>query len=54
LGGFGPGTAANWGSLLGNLAALPAVGQALGLGGALNGLGGLGNGAFDLTEAIAP
>jgi iron complex outermembrane receptor protein len=54
LGSFGPGTAANWGSLLGNLAALPAVGQALGLGGALNALGGLGNGAFDLTDAIAP
>ncbi|WP_397401645.1 TonB-dependent receptor [Phenylobacterium sp.] len=54
LSGFGPGSAANWGSLLGNLAALPAVGQALGLGGALNGLGGLGNGAFDLTDALAP
>ena len=54
LSGFGPGTAANYGSLLGNLAALPAVGQAFGLGGALNGLGGLGNGAFDLTDNLAP
>ena len=54
LSGFGPGTAANWGSLLGNLTALPAVGQALGLGNALAGLGGLGNGAFDLTDTLAP
>lgn len=54
LAGFGPATAANYGSLLGNLAALPAVGQALGLGNALAGLGGLGNGAFDLTDALAP
>lgn len=54
LAGFGPGTAANWGSLLGNLAALPAVGQALGLGNALAPLGGLGNGAFDLTDTLAP
>ena len=54
LAGFGPGTAANYGSLLGNLAALPAVGQALGLGNALAGLGGLGNGAFDLTDTLAP
>ncbi|HEY9218223.1 MAG TPA: TonB-dependent receptor, partial [Phenylobacterium sp.] len=54
LGALGPGTAANYGSLLGNLNALPAVGQALGLGGALNGLAGLGNGAFDLTETLAP
>ena len=54
LSGFGPGTAANYGSLLGNLAALPAVGQALGLGNALAGLGGLGNGAFDLTDTLAP
>jgi iron complex outermembrane receptor protein len=54
LSGFGPGTAANWGSLLGNLAALPAVGQALGLGNALAPLGGLGNGAFDLTDTLAP
>ena len=54
LGGFGPGTAANWGSLLGNLTALPAVGQAIGLGNALAPLGGLGNGAFDLTTALAP
>ncbi|MBA3905006.1 MAG: hypothetical protein C0522_15240, partial [Rhodocyclaceae bacterium] len=54
LGAFGPGTAANWGSLLGNLTALPAVGQALGLGNALAPLGGLGNGAMDLTDALAP
>ncbi len=54
LAGFGPGTAANWGSLLGNLTALPAVGQALGLGNALAPLGGLGNGAMDLTDALAP
>ncbi|WP_430425979.1 TonB-dependent receptor [Phenylobacterium sp.] len=54
LAGFGPGTAANWGSLLGNLAALPAVGQALGLGNALAPLGGLGNGAMDLTDTLAP
>ncbi|MDO8913492.1 MAG: TonB-dependent receptor [Phenylobacterium sp.] len=53
LSGFGPGTAANYGSLLGNLGALPAVGQALGLGNALAGLGGLGNGAFDLTDTLA-
>jgi len=54
LGALGPGTAANYGSLLGNLAALPAVGQALGLGNALAALGGLGNGAFDLTDTLAP
>ncbi|MBU1376609.1 MAG: TonB-dependent receptor [Alphaproteobacteria bacterium] len=54
LGALGPGTAANYGSLLGNLGALPAVGQALGLGNALAGLGGLGNGAFDLTDTLAP
>jgi iron complex outermembrane receptor protein len=54
LGAFGPGTAANWGSLLGNLTALPAVGQALGLGNALAPLGGLGNGAMDLTDTLAP
>jgi len=54
LGALGPGTAANWGSLLGNLAALPAVGQAFGLGNALAPLGGLGNGAFDLTTTLAP
>ena len=54
LSAFGPGTAANWGSLQGNLTALPAVGQALGLGGALNALGGLGNGAMDLTATLAP
>jgi len=54
LGALGPGTAANYGSLLGNLNALPAVGQALGLGNALGGLAGLGNGAFDLTDTLAP
>lgn len=54
LGAFGPGTAANYGSLLGNINALPAVGAAFGLGGALNGLTGLGNGAFDLTDTLAP
>jgi iron complex outermembrane receptor protein len=54
LGAFGPGTAANWGSLLGNLSALPAVGQALGLGNALAPLGALGNGAMDLTATLAP
>ncbi len=54
LAGFGPGTAANWGSLLGNLGALPAVGKAFGLGNALAPLGGLGNGAMDLTATLAP
>ena len=54
LSAFGPGTASNWGSLLGNLTALPAVGQALGLGNALAPLGGLGNGAMDLTDTLAP
>jgi iron complex outermembrane receptor protein len=54
LSGFGPGTASNWGSLLGNLAALPAVGKAIGLGNALAPLGGLGNGAMDLTTVLAP
>ncbi|MBL8554766.1 MAG: TonB-dependent receptor [Phenylobacterium sp.] len=54
LGALGPGTAANYGSLLGNLGALPAVGQALGLGNALAALGGLGNGSFDLTDTLAP
>lgn len=54
LSAFGPGTAANWGSLLGNLTALPAVGRALGLGNALAPLGGLGNGAMDLTDTLAP
>jgi iron complex outermembrane receptor protein len=54
LNGFGPGTAANWGSLLGNLNALPGIGQALGLGNALAPLAGLGNGGFDLTTTLAP
>ena len=54
LSGFGPGTAANWGSLLGNLGAMPAVGQALGLGNALGALGALGNGALDITATQMP
>ena len=54
LSGLGPGTAANWGSLIGNLAALPAVGQALGLGNAFAPFGGLGNGGMDLTATLAP
>jgi iron complex outermembrane receptor protein len=54
LGAFGPGTAANWGSLLGNLAALPAVGQALGLGDALAPFGALGAGAMDITDTVVP
>jgi iron complex outermembrane receptor protein len=52
--GVGGGTAANWGSLLGNLAALPAVGQAIGAGNAFAPYGGLGNGGFDLTATLAP
>ncbi|OXE37281.1 MAG: hypothetical protein CGW95_02490 [Phenylobacterium zucineum] len=62
LGSFGPGTSANWGSLLGNVNAVPAVGQALANVGAisqatanaLKALTGLGNGAYDLTVAGAP
>ena len=62
LGSFGPGSAANWGSLLGNINAVPAVGQALANVGAipqsvanqLKALNGLGNGAFDLTTTLAP
>lgn len=50
LSSLGPGTAANWGSLLGNLNALPAVGQALGLGNALAGLAGRGNGGMDISS----
>jgi iron complex outermembrane receptor protein len=60
--GVGGGTAANWGSLLGNLSAVPAVGQALAnvgaipqaVANALKPIGGLGNGAFDLTSTLAP
>ncbi len=62
LSSFGPGSAANWGSLLGNINAVPAVGQALANVGALpqsvanqlKALSGLGNGAFDLTSTLAP
>jgi iron complex outermembrane receptor protein len=50
LNAFGPGTAANWGSLLGNFAALSQIGPFLGLGNALAPLAGLGNGGFDLTD----
>ena len=53
LGGFGPGTANNWGSLLGNLNALAQLAPVLGIP-ALAGLNGLGNGAMDLTDALAP
>jgi iron complex outermembrane receptor protein len=53
LGGFGPGTAANWGSLLGNLNALSGLATSLGQPG-LAGLRGLGNGALDLTTTLAP
>ncbi|MBW8813935.1 MAG: TonB-dependent receptor [Caulobacterales bacterium] len=54
LSGFGPGTAANWGSLLGNLNAVAALGPSLGLGNKLAGLAGLGNGGMDLTATLAP
>ncbi|MCC7268720.1 MAG: TonB-dependent receptor [Caulobacteraceae bacterium] len=53
LSGFGPGTAANWGSLLGNLNALAQLAPVLGIP-ALAGLNGLGNGAMDLTDTLAP
>jgi len=53
LSGFGPGTAANWGSLLGNLNAVGQLAPVLGIP-ALAGLNGLGNGAFDLTDTLAP
>jgi len=53
LGGFGPGTAANWGSLLGNINAVAQLAPVLGIP-ALAGLNGLGNGAFDLTDTLAP
>jgi iron complex outermembrane receptor protein len=54
LNAFGPGTASNWGSLLGNLGALAQLGPFLGLGNALAPLAGLGNGAMDLTATLAP
>jgi iron complex outermembrane receptor protein len=53
LGGFGPGTAANWGSLLGDLNSTARLAPVLGIP-ALAGLAGLGNGAMDLTDALAP
>ena len=53
LSGFGPGTAANWGSLLGNINAVASLAGTFGAPG-LAGLTGLGNGAFDLTTALAP
>lgn len=52
LGALGPGTAANYGSLLGNLNALAQLAPILSPG--LAGLAGLGNGAFDLTDTLAP
>jgi len=69
LNGVAPGTAANWGSLLGNLNAtasvLPQLGayyHSLGVPGftagnpfaPFAGLAGLGNGGFDLTTTLAP
>ncbi|MGA0602405.1 TonB-dependent receptor [Caulobacter sp. KR2-114] len=53
---FGPGSAANWGSLYGNFAALPAILSSLNAnpGGAYNFLAALGSGAFDLTKTLAP
>jgi len=53
LGAFGPGTAANWGSLLGDLNSTARLAPVLGIP-ALAGLNGLGNGAMDLTDALAP
>lgn len=53
LGGFGPGTAANWGSLLGDLNSTARLAPVLGIP-ALAGLAGLGNGAMDLTDTLAP
>ncbi len=53
LSGFGPGTAANWGSLLGNINAVASLAGAFGVP-ALAGLNGLGNGGFDLTATLAP
>jgi len=54
LNAFGPATSGNFGSLLGNLNALATLGPFLGLGNALGGLAGAGNGGFDLTGALAP
>jgi iron complex outermembrane receptor protein len=53
LGAFGPGTAANWGSLLGDLNSTARLAPVLGIP-ALAGLAGLGNGAMDLTDTLAP
>ena len=52
LGAFGPGTAANWGSLLGNINAVARLAPVFNP--ALAGLAGLGNGGFDLTDTLAP
>jgi len=52
LGAFGPGTAANWGSLLGDLNSVARLAPVFNP--ALAGLTGLGNGAMDLTDALAP
>ncbi|MET0272658.1 MAG: TonB-dependent receptor [Phenylobacterium sp.] len=52
LSAFGPGTAANWGSLLGNINAVAQLAPIFNP--ALAGLAGLGNGAFDLTDTLAP
>jgi iron complex outermembrane receptor protein len=53
LGAFGTGTASNWGSLLGDLNSLARLAPVFGIP-ALAGLNGLGNGAMDLTDALAP
>ncbi|MFM8820958.1 MAG: TonB-dependent receptor [Phenylobacterium sp.] len=53
LGAFGPGTATNWGSLIGDLNSLAKLAPVFGIPG-LAGLNGLGNGAMDLTDALAP
>ena len=53
LGAFGPGTAANWGSLLGDINSVARLAPVFGVP-ALAGLNGLGNGAMDLTDALAP
>lgn len=52
LGAFGPGTAANWGSLLGDLNSTARLAPIFNP--ALAGLAGLGNGAMDLTDGLAP
>ncbi|MFM8940431.1 MAG: TonB-dependent receptor domain-containing protein, partial [Phenylobacterium sp.] len=53
LGAFRPGTAANWGSLLGDLNSVAKLAPVFGIP-ALAGLNGLGNGAMDLTDSLAP